>query len=502
MEPDAAHQTSALLARTAKAAGWVIVWRLATRLLGMASTLTLVRLLAPADFGVVALGASFAQGIEALGTFGVEEAVIRERAPTRQFYDTAFTLNVLRNLVIALAVAGFAFPAGRFFGEPQITPILLALAVAYLLDGFANIGVVEFRRNLAFDKEFLLLIVPRVAGIIVTIASAIAWRNYVALVLGIITTRILKVGFGYRMHPYRPRLSLHAWRQLIGYSVWTWALTVLEMVRDRSDSIMIGRFLNPTKVGLYAIGFEVSALSSTELVEPLSRAAFSGFAAARHSGISVGETYLRIISTAFLVTMPAGIGIALVAEPLVSLAFGPQWIEAVPLIRVLASAFSISVFSVLGYHLLSAQSLLSHTFKIMLAGATTRVVLLAILIPAYGLIGAAYAAAASTLLEQVLYIGVTFRVLGLRVSQLAAHLWRTVVATGCMVGMLAATGLAMTDAVNNPAARLAAAAMLGAVTYAVALMLCWWASGRREGAEADLLTLLRRAFGRGVRTAN
>ncbi len=491
--------SGALLTRTAKAAGWVIVWRLATRVLGMASTLTLVRLLAPADFGLVALGTSFAQAIEALGSIGVEEAVIRERSPSRAFYDTAFTLNVLRNLAIAAVVAGAAIPAGGFFKEPRLAPILLALALAYVIDGLTNIGTVEFRRHLAFEKEFRLLIVPRIAGIAATIATALISRSYVALIVGILTTRVLKVGFGYVMHPYRPRITLRAWRGLIGYSIWTWVLTVLEMLRDRSDSILIGRILNPTKVGIYAIGFEVAALSSTELVEPLSRAAFSGFAEARHSGVSVGETYLRIISSAFLVTAPAGVGIALVAAPLVRLAFGANWLEAIPIIRILGAAFSVSVFGVLGFHLLSAHGLLASTFKMMLTGAVVRVVLLAALIPPLGLIGAAIAAAASTLVEQALYIVVTFRCFHLRVAQLIRRVWRAVVATGAMVVVLAAAGLTFPDATadsRTPWLQLLLASGAGAASYVACVTLLWLVSGRPDGAEADGLTLLRRIAGR------
>ena len=339
-------------------------------------------------------------------------------------------------------------------------------------------------------------------GIAVTIATAFILRSYVALIFGIMTTRILKVAFGYRMHPYRPRLTLHSWRSLIGYSVWTWALTVLEMLRDRSDSIFIGRLLNPAKVGIYAIGYEVAALSSTELVEPLSRAAFSGFAEARHTGISVGENFLRIISTAFLVTLPAGIGIALVADPLVRIAFGPQWVEAIPVVRMLGVAFSVSVFGVLGFHLLSAHALLGSIFRIMLAGAVIRVAMLAVLVPPFGLIGAAAAAAASTLMEQAIYIIVTFRTFHVRIRDLLGHVWRSLLATAAMVGVLATTGLAFSPSlylVLRPGVHLLIAGIVGSFTYAAIILLSWRASGRPPGAEADMLTLLRSSLSRAAR---
>src|SRR5580692_3988832 len=178
-----APASGSLLLRTAQGTGWVIGWRMATRLLGVISTLTLVRLLLPSDFGLVALSASFAQSIEAFSVLGVEDAVVRERAPTRDVYDTGFTINVLRSVTTAVIILALAVPAGSFFAEPRLTNILAALAAGTLLDGFTNIGIVDFRRDFAFGKEFQLWILPRLIAIIATLATAFLWRSYWALVV-------------------------------------------------------------------------------------------------------------------------------------------------------------------------------------------------------------------------------------------------------------------------------------------------------------------------------
>ena len=68
-----------LLRRTARGAGWVMAWRWGMRVLGLISTLVLVRLIAPADFGIIALATSFMQTIDGMLALGTEEAVIREQ---------------------------------------------------------------------------------------------------------------------------------------------------------------------------------------------------------------------------------------------------------------------------------------------------------------------------------------------------------------------------------------------------------------------------------------
>ncbi len=196
-----APSQGSLLARTAKATGWMIVWRLVTRVLGLGSTLVLVRLLLPSDFGLVALGTSFAQAIDALSIIGVDDALIREKHPDRAIYNTAFTMNAIRNLFTALLIAATAVPVGAFFNEPRLAHILFALALATAAEAFENVGIIDFRRDLTFDKEFKLRLVPRLAAIVTTITLAVLLRTYWALVAGILVGRVLRVGMSDVMQP-------------------------------------------------------------------------------------------------------------------------------------------------------------------------------------------------------------------------------------------------------------------------------------------------------------
>jgi lipopolysaccharide exporter len=493
-----------LLLRTAQGTGWVIGWRMATRLLGVISTLTLVRLLLPADFGLVALSASFAQSVEALSVLGVEDAVVRERAPTRDIYDTGFTVNALRSVVTAVIILALAVPAGSFFAEPRLTNILAALAAGTLLDGFTNIGIVDFRRNFAFGKEFQLWILPRLIAIIATLVTAFLWRSYWALVVGTLVARTLRVIFSYHMHPFRPRFTVRAWRRLIGYSTWSWAVSMVVLMRDRSDTILIGRMLDPTRVGIYAIGAEVAALPTTELVEPLCRAAFSGFAAGRNADVTPGETYLRIIATMALLTLPAGVGIAAIADPLVKLAFGTLWAGAAPLVQILAMAGTLTVFGLISSTLFSAHGRLRQVFGVSLATLILRVVLLIVFINWRGLDGAALAVAIAIATEQGLYVLLMIRQFALRPADLLRHTWRCLLATAAMATVLLRTGLGWqtvaTDSGTLPE-YLVVAVAVGAATYTAVLLAAWLAAGRPPGAETDFLALARRLVGRLTRMA-
>jgi lipopolysaccharide exporter len=374
--------SGAVLAKTARGTGWIIGWRMTTRLLGLVNTVTLVRLLLPGDFGLVALGASFAQAIETFGYIGLQDSLIRDKAPTRAQYDTAFTLGLLRSACTGLAVVALAVPAGHFFNEPRLAAITLALGIGIILDGFSNVGAVDFRRDFAFQKEFVQWVVPRVASIVLSITVALVWRSYWALVVGILSQRVLRVLLSYTMHPYRPRLHVGAWRAIMGYSTWAWVLSLMSIVRDRTATILIGRMLGPTPVGLFSLGFELASLPTTELVEPLARAAFSGFSATRNQGHAPGEVFVRMVASMALITVPAGIGVALIADPVVRLAFGKLWVAAVPLVQMLGVCGALTVFGTLGSVLFRVYGQQRLVFQVSLAVEIVRVApLFSVIVP-------------------------------------------------------------------------------------------------------------------------
>ncbi len=460
------------------------------RLLGLVSTLVLVRLIAPADFGVIALATGFMQTLDGMLTLGTEEAVIREAAPGQAFYDTAFTLNLLRGLAVTILVAVLAFPAARFFADPRLGPVLLFVACLPLLDGCTNIGTVDFRRDFAFHKEFAIMVLPKLCGIVAAIAAAVLTHSYIAMLCGMGVNRALRMVMSYAMHPFRPRLSLRAWRGLAGYSVWTFLLSLAVLIRDRGDTLLLGRLMNTAAVGFYSVGAEIAALPTTELIEPLGRAAFSGFAAGRHQNAAPSEVFLRLIGSAALLTLPAGVGLSLVAAPLVALAFGPGWEQAVPVLRILSLGFTIMVFGHLSLHLLSAHALLGRLVGVTLAGAAVRVGMLAILIPAHGLPGAAAGAAIGVLTEQILTLGTALRRFGVGTEALVQQVWRPVAAALAMAGIMAWSGLGWRD--QDGVGLLAQAVGAGALTYAAVLVGSWLAAGRPNGAERDVLALIRR----------
>jgi PST family polysaccharide transporter len=261
----------------AQGATWMVLFRLFDRAVGLASTVILARLLVPADFGAVAMAMSVIALIELATAFSFEIALIQKRDPQRVHYDTAWTLNVLLAAGGALVTAALAYPTAAFYGEPRLVPVMWAIGAAWLVSGFENVGIVNFRREMDFAREFRFLALRRVAAFVVTLTAALTLRSYWALVIGMAAGRVFGVLLSYAMHPFRPRFSLFASRELFGFSGWMLANNVAHAVTGRIPQFFVGRLLGAQALGAYTVGAEIAQLAYTEIVAPISRALIPGY---------------------------------------------------------------------------------------------------------------------------------------------------------------------------------------------------------------------------------
>lgn len=191
----------------ASGAAWMVSARVIDKVLGLISTLILARLLAPADFGLVAMAVSIVALSELLSAFSFDTALVANAKPPESHYHTAWTLNVLFLGCTAILVTAFAYPASILFDDPRLVPTIAVLGLSLAIQGFENIGIVAFRKEMRFGKDFAFMLSKRVIGPCVTLPVAFATRSHWALVVGIVASRSACILLSYSMHPFRPLTS-------------------------------------------------------------------------------------------------------------------------------------------------------------------------------------------------------------------------------------------------------------------------------------------------------
>jgi lipopolysaccharide exporter len=461
---------------------WMSLMRIAIKGLGLVSTVILARLLAPADFGVVAMAMSIISGLELLRDFSFDVALIQRQDADRSHYDTAWTFNVIFGLTLAIVLCALSLPAAGFYNEPRLANVILVLAAGVLVGSFENIGVVAFRKELEFRKEFMLRTAQKACSLVVTLPLAFLLRSYWALVIGMVCNFALSVALSYYAHPFRPRFSFAARAQLFSFSKWLFATNLLWFLQTRTPDFVLGRISGPSALGVFSVSFEISNLATTELVAPINRAVLPGYAKMAHDLQVLRQGFLNVIGLIVLLGLPVGFGIAAVAKPIVDIFLGAQWSSAVPLVSILA------IFGALN----SLQTncgvvhwATGHPHTLALIGFIQVILLLPAMIwatLAYGPIGMAWVYLANVVLVIVpLNYGFALHRLRLPLSRVWSVVWRPAIAT-CVMYLTTTAWVRQTP--ESSIGSLVVAVAFGAATYASILILLWLASGRPEGAEA------------------
>lgn len=475
--------------KMAKGAVWLILFRMFDRSIGFISTLILARVLIPADFGLVAMATAILAMVTMLSAFSFDVALIQNTQAGRRHYDTAWTFNILFGAASGATLLALSLPAAAYYGEPRMVGIMAALAANCALQGWGNIGVVAFQKDLELHKEFALGVAKRMVAFAVTTCLALLLRSYWALLAGTLAATATAVLLSYTAHPYRPRFSLQGRHDLFQFSKWMLLNNMLIAVCHRAPDFAIGRAAGATALGSYTVAYEISNLPTTELVFPISRAVFPGYAKLAGNVAALRASFLEVLALIVTVTLPAGLGIVVLAQPLVQVLLGDKWAASVPLIQILGL-----------YGVLRAAG--SNSGSVYLALGRPRiltylsVLYLALLLPALwywvpraGASGAAQAVLFAAAIQVPLGFATTLRLIELAPLGLLAVVWRPVTAGAAMAATVTLLRHAwLAGAADTPALlQLLLLVPAGAAAYGFALLGLWALSGRPPGAETALL---------------
>jgi O-antigen/teichoic acid export membrane protein len=472
---------------------WMVLFKLVERSCGFGSTLILVRLLSPADFGVVGMALSFVFIAELLTAFGFDVALIQRRDLTDEHYHTAWTCNVLVGVVIGALMVVSAGAIASFYKQPQLFWVVCALALGPVISGCENIGVIAFRKDMQFRREFTFQLSRKILGVLVVVPLAYFLRNYWALVAGILTAKLTGTVISYRMHPFRPRFSLTKVRGLLGFSKWLLFGNIVGTLKERSSDFFIGRMLGAPSLGVYNVSSEIAAMPTTELSAPINRALLPGFSRIAHDPVAMRAAYGNAIAMLTFIAVPAAAGIASLAPFIVPTLLGTKWLAGVPLMQILALNGSLMFIHSSICAMLIANG---HPDRVTKTNGLYLVMLLAlfgVLIPAYGLPGAAFAVLAASILTTPVFLFQARRSIGVPASLFLGVMVRPLTAALVMAG---AVRWLLPD--WSPALHLVASVAwmiggiaLGVTAYTIVILALWFAAGRPGGAERVLVDQFR-----------
>ena len=478
--------------RLATGVAWLTGARILTNLISFASTLVLARILAPADFGLVAIATTVTAIVTSMTELSLSAALVHHKDLTDDHYHSAWTINLARAAIVGGIICTLAYPVGALYGDSRLVPVMFVLAATTLAGGLINPKLVVFLRDLVFWQEFAIGVSQKLVGFLLAASIAIAYQTYWALIAGLAAGQAVTLVLSYLFVPYRPKLRLTEIRALLSFSIWLSLGQALNTLNWKLDHLLVGYFLGPVALGYYTVGDNLAVLPTREVTAPLAQALFPSFAKMRHEPPRLRSAYERAQSLQSAIALPAGIGFALVAEPFILLTMGPKWQPAVIVVQVLASIFALQTLATSAQPLATALGHTRMLFARDMINFAIRVPLIVAGMVAGGLVGVVYARCLSGLISTIIHMAIVRRLLALPMrAQFIANM-RSLASVGAMAIVTYLVGRSMGEGQDwaTLATKLLCMVAAGALTYIGVHYCLWRAAGRPQGPERELLQLV------------
>lgn len=304
---DPGDRTASLRSRAIQGTAWMIVGQVGQHGLRFASNLILTRLLVTSDFGLMLAVTVFLQGLAMFSDIGINAAIIQHpRGDDPKFLDTAWTVQVLRGLLLSLLCLVLSGPYAAFVGKP-IGTLLPVAGIALLFEGLGSTALATLNRHLSMRRLMLFQLRIQLAATVFTVCYAFVFRSVWALVAGALFASCLRMVLGHLLFP--ERRSRFAWHRehlatLVGFGLWIFLNTLLGFAADQTDKVVFSRLLSEDDAGRYAIAVLIAGMPYLLMVQFGSAIAFPLFGRARDEGLDIAMVMHRV---KFATLVPGGL---------------------------------------------------------------------------------------------------------------------------------------------------------------------------------------------------
>lgn len=274
---------------------WVFIGTGSYQLIRFASNLILTRLLFPEAFGIMAIVNAIMIGLGQLSDVGLREGVINsDRAHTPEFMRTAWTLQVLKSLVIALLAFAIAWPAAHFYEEPLLLPVIAVTAITMLMQGFRSIALLAYDKRMDLKTQVKCDLFIQTTSVAVVIIWAAIWPNIWALVAGHLVAATLEIFLSYKL--FTGHFSRFAWDKetvsgMFHFGKWILISSTVSYITMQASPLIMGGFISMSELGTYSLAAGLASMIlllaydlSRRVLHPYFRASFdkgSGFRVVR-----------------------------------------------------------------------------------------------------------------------------------------------------------------------------------------------------------------------------
>jgi O-antigen/teichoic acid export membrane protein len=449
---------------------WVGAIQLGRVAIQLASVVTLCRLLAPSDYGLMAMATTFTTLAYIVRDMGASTALVQIKLLPPDLLSTMFCFSVAWGLIIGVAIVLSSHLVALGFGEPRLEFVLRWLAISFPLGSLGTVQLALMEREFRFRDVALVEISSTLFGFGVALIAALNGVGVYSLVMQALTATAVSTARIWRLSHWRPTIK---WEHVEFRKIWHFSanltgFNIANYFERNADNILIGRFLGANDLGWYSMAYNIMLFPLQNLTYVINRALFPIYA--RQDRAMIGANYSKMLSMLALIGAPLLFGLWTVRIPLVQVALGEKWLPVSAVLTWLVPTGLLQCF-------------LSTTGPILMATGRTDVLrnlgifMLPLMLVAfigglpYGVVGVAAAYFFVTSLSLIPTFYFTLREIELGMNDLIASVWRPSISALIMATVVTIADMWVVPAQARPWLRLAELVPVGAGFYLASLLL-------------------------------
>lgn len=321
---------------------WNFIQSSSSQLVGLLSTMILARLLLPADFGLIQMTLLFTALGHVFVDSGFSQALIRKQDCTNEDYSTVFYVNLGVSLALMLLLILLAPAIAAFMGQERLTAIIRILSLTLPINAFSLVDRAQFAKRMDFKTQAFITFIGVSCGLIVAVAMAFAHFGVWSLVGKILASQTVVVILFWVKGGWKPQwiFSLRSFKELFGFGSKLLVISAMATFFKNTYSMVIGKMYSAQEAGYYGNGDSLSSLPAFTLSSLFNNVAYPALSKIQHDDVLLKSSLKRLFIPMALASFTMLFCMIAAADTLIPVAFGKQWLQAIPYFRYLSLAYT------------------------------------------------------------------------------------------------------------------------------------------------------------------
>ena len=344
--------------KVASGVAWSFSEKLLSMVVQMVVSIVVARMVAPADFGVMAIMTFFTSVALAIVDSGFSQTLIRKTAPTDEEYRSVLTFNVVVSVVLYIILVAVAPLVARIYDADIITDIAPVLFLVLPINSLCVVQTVMYTREFRFALLSKIVFLSSLISGIVAVVMAILGCGIWALVAQRLLMMGIKAVAFWSLRRWRTsaRFSFKPLREMAPFSLRLLATDLIASIYNNVAQLFIGKMHSTSTLGYYSQAQKLKDLPVTSTVQAVQGVTFPALAQIADDDDKFAEGYLRIVRMLGFVIFPVMLMFVAIAPDMFMLLLGEKWMPTVPYFEILALSGLLYPIAIVSYNILKTKS--------------------------------------------------------------------------------------------------------------------------------------------------